>query len=58
MPQSIATLRDLVADLQKVEEDHLEQLDSMAAVTCMQIWDGDTTASVTYLNDKTVQFTV
>ena len=58
MPQSIAILCDFVADLQKVKEDHLEQLNSMAAVTCMQVWDGDTTASVTYLNDETVQFTV
>ena len=54
MPRFIATLHDFVADLQKVEEDHLEQFNSMAAVACAVIWDGDTIASGTYLKDGTV----
>ena len=58
MPQSIATIRDLVADLQKADEDHLKQFNSTARVACVAIWDVDTTANGAYLRDSMVQFTV
>ena len=54
MPCSIATLRNLAAALQKVEEDYLEKFNLMAAVARVVIWDGDVTASGTYLQDGTI----
>ena len=54
MPRSLATLRDLAAALQKTEEDYLENFNLMAAIACVVMWDGDVTASATYLQDGTV----
>ena len=54
MPRSLATLRDLAAALQKAEEDYLEKFNLMAAVARVVIWNGDVTASGTYLQDGTV----
>ena len=54
MPRSLATLWDLAAALQKTEEDYLENFNLMAAIACVVMWDGDVTASATYLQDGTV----
>ena len=54
MPRSLAMLWDLAAALQKAEEDYLEEFNLMAGVARVAIWDGNITASGTYLHDGTV----
>ena len=54
----IATLRNLAANLQKVEEDYLEQFNLTAMVARAPIWNGDITASGTYLSNATAQSTM